>query len=139
MFLDPKAIISGRVALTKNTAISIENCDFKKYIAGELQKMVCNTYDGCTECVSLTFTLGIPESIIAMVAEQTEIKGSDEEYVLIIGKESFVYAREPIGFLRALSTLMQMSVGGGIREGMLYDYPGCTERGDRVFLPGYDT
>jgi len=139
MFSDPKAIISKRVVLTKNTAVSVEECDFKEYITSTLKKMTREATEGSVECESLTFSLGIPEDIGRLIAEQKKMKGSEEEYVLITGKSSFVYAREPIGFLRALSTLMQMSVGGGIREGALYDYPGCTERGYRVFLPGYET
>lgn len=138
-FLEPKAIISKRVALTKNTKAIIENCEFKDYILAEIDALKCISGDDALECESITFSLGIPDNVRALVEEQQKIAGSPEEYVLILGEKSFVYASEAIGFIRALSTLMQMSVSGGIREGITYDYPACTERGYRVFLPGKDT
>jgi len=139
MFTEPKAVLSQRVVFTENTEIFVETCEYERYIVSQLKALRAAPDAGAVACGSIRFLLGIPEEIRAMVEEQGKMAGSDEEYVLILGRESFVYAPGPLGFLRALSTLMQRSVSGGIREGMIYDYPACPERGYRVFLPGSDT
>lgn len=139
MFLTTKATLTNYVALTNNTKVNIPDSYCKSYIAKEIEALKCASGGGSAECESLTFVLGIPEEIKALIEKQKKMKGSSEEYVLVMKRESFVYARDYIGFLRALSTLMQMTHSGGITEGIIYDYPACEERGYRVYMPGRQT
>ena len=139
MFLTPKATISKYVALTSKTKITVPDCDYKKYIAKELEALRSASPEGKLECESLTFSIGIPDEVKAEIENEKKLVDSPEQYALVIGKSSYVYAIEPIGFLRALSTIMQMNECEGLLVGTTYDYPACEERGYRVYMPGKET
>lgn len=137
--MQPKVTLTKYVALTKNTKITLPETLHSNYIMKELEAQKCASAGDKTECKSLEFIIGIPEDVKKEIEKQKNMNGSPEEYVLSIDENSFVYANEPIGLLRALSTIMQMNECDGIVAGLTYDYPACEERGYRVYMPGRQT
>ena len=60
---------------------------------------------------------------------------NEEGYAIIIDTVTKVYAASERGFIYAAATLSQLSLGGELCCGFLYDVPLSEERGYRVFLP----
>ena len=130
----------GRNFLSFNnkTKINVEECPYFGYITEKLAELSAKSpADDADEISSISFSLGIPDDVKAKI--EREIVGNDEEYVLSLGKETEVYAKTCDGFLRALSTLLQLSDEGELRELLIYDYPASAERGYRVYMPGRKT
>ena len=138
MFFTPKITIDERLYITANTAVSIADCIYRKYVSQCVSSLVTDAEDGLV-CKSLTFVLGIPEKVKEKIEKTAPMKNDPEEYVLDLGAESFVYATAPEGFLRAVSTLMQMNSDEGLKRSFIYDYPACSVRGYRVYMPGMET
>ena len=139
MFMQPKVTVSNYVTLTENTKFILPETLHSNYIMKELEAQRCALREGKGECESLEFILGIPDEVKRDIERERALSDSPEQYVLVVGKNSFVYAVEPIGFLRALSTIMQMNECDGLLVGTTYDYPACEERGYRVYMPGRQT
>ena len=139
MFMQPKVTLSNYVTLTENTKFILPETLHSSYIMKELEAQRCALREGKGECESLEFILGIPDEVKRDIERERALSDSPEQYVLVVGKNSFVYAVEPIGFLRALSTIMQMNECDGLLVGTTYDYPACEERGYRVYMPGRQT
>ena len=140
MFQAPKFISKTsdkRLAFSPNTRIAIPECDYSDYIREKLSAFP--SVDGAEAVSSISFSLAVPDSVRATVEKECEIVGNDEEYILILAKNAFVYAKSEAGFLRALSTLMQLSDAGELSELLIYDYPASPERGYRVYMPGRKT
>ena len=136
MFQTPKFIKKvpdKGLVFCKNTKISMPECTYKRYICDTLSALSDGDSDGAA-IKSISFSLGIPDDVRDEI--NREIVGNDEEYALSLGEESFVYAKTPDGFLRALSTLMQLRDAGELSELLIYDYPASPERGYRVYMPG---
>ena len=139
MFMQPKVTVSNYVTITPNTKFILPENLHTNYIMKELEAQRCALREGKGECESLEFILGIPDEVKRDIERERALSDSPEQYVLVVGKNSFVYAVEPIGFLRALSTIMQMNECDGLLVGTTYDYPACEERGYRVYMPGRQT
>ena len=136
MFQTPKylkKLSENKLRICKNTKIFVEECPYKEYISDKLKELFEDN-DSQNAVKSIRFTLGIPESVKAEIGR--EIVGNDEEYVISFGEDAFVYAKCPCGFLRALSTLMQLHDSNEFCDLLIYDYPASPERGYRVYMPG---
>ena len=141
MFQTPKFLKGGAGAclcFDKQTKIDIPECGYSAYIAEKIlelsEKPSCEKAE---RIESITFSLRIPENIRAKI--EREITENDEEYVISLGAETRVYAKGYDGFLRALSTLCQLSDAGELSDLLIYDYPAVPERGYRVYMPGRKT
>ena len=143
MFQTPKFLKDHNGAFLRFdecTSVKIPECKYSGYIEKklkELSKKKCQ--DGTEKILQIAFSLGIPEKTRAEVENNRRISENDEEYVISLGRETEVFAKTYDGFLRALSTLMQMSDEGELRELLIYDYPASPERGYRVYMPGRKT
>jgi len=140
MFFQPrfcKAYSDRVIALTPETVLDIRATAPKAYItqtfAKEFGKAAGN---GETVCRKLTLALGIPEDLRATVSKTVAVSGNSEEYVVVLGEESFVYATEEQGLLYGFATLIQLRDWGENTEKLIYDYPDCPVRGFRVYMPG---
>lgn len=162
-----KALQYGETPLffDQNTKIEIEPCAYAPYIRERLQALfACTAQREGVFCCSITMTLGVPDAIRALfpaetanlaatapVAQDDFVEGiggaqdakkaaaTDEEYAIVFGEQTHVYANAPSGFLRALSTIMMQSDKGELRVQTLLDSPACAVRGYRVYMPGRKT
>ncbi|MBR3806312.1 MAG: family 20 glycosylhydrolase [Clostridia bacterium] len=139
MFITAKTMSHRSLVITENTKVTIPKSEISEYARNCIDTMRQAASSGDIVCNSITFVLGIPKEVREKVEKTKRIKGDPEEYVISLGKESFVYGTEYIGFLRAVSTIMQMSSDGELSEAFIYDYPACSLRGYRVYLPGRET
>ena len=158
---------AATLTLTPRTEVVIPACDYDDYIKEQLGRLFDRAPAGEGKtCRSLTFALGIPQDIkdelytpiklklqgdaaqaskddfleMGRVSGVVELyRGEEEEYVISYGEDTKVFATTPMGFLRALSTIMGDVDAGGITEGVLYDAPATPMRGYRVYLPGRET
>ena len=141
MFQTPKFLKEtgkGALSFSNKTKINVEKCAYIEYIIGKINELSAkSSMDGAEPIESISFSLGIPDEVKNEISR--EIVGNDEEYVLSLGKKSEVYAKTSNGFLRALSTILQLSDEGELRELLIYDYPASPERGYRVYMPGRKT
>ena len=138
MFMSPRLINDDKLMLTDETVVVIPECTYKAYIESCVDSIIAENVNG-EKCKTLTFIIGIPEEVKEKVEKNKPLKGDPEEYVLALGEDSFIYASDPQGFLRAASTLMQMNADGGLKRTFIYDYPACSVRGYRVYMPGRET
>ncbi len=117
--------------INEDTRVEIPECNYSDYIKRTLASQKAKI--GATVCSLVRFTLGFPDAF-------DEAVGSDpEEYGIFIGDTVEVYAATYDGFLRAMSTLMQMNDGDGLTPAKIYDKPACGVRGHRVYMPGHTT
>lgn len=147
------------------TRLHIPECAYGEYLTQQLKALINRDFgENGQVCHSITFSLGIPQQVrsgfaatTAENAETTSVSddfvegistkmtpaattaGDDEEYALILGEETFVYANKPQGFLRALSTLLQYADRNQLRRQTILDAPACAIRGYRVYMPGHET
>lgn len=138
MFIQPKVLSHEKVVITSKTGLTVDSCDFEKYISHCIDTLRTDTDKG-VECKSISFISGIPEDVKSRVEKTSQITGDSEEYVLSISEDILVYASQPVGFLRAVSTIMQMVSSDELMKCFLYDYPACSIRGYRVYMPGHKT
>lgn len=125
------------ISITSDTVLDIQATTPKNYITQTFAKEFCNKApDGAIPCRKLTLSVGIPEEIRNTVEKSLPISGNREEYVVILGEESFVYATEEQGLLFGFATLIQLKDWGESTECLIYDYPDCPVRGFRVYMPG---
>ncbi len=139
MFITPKTARCRQLVFNENTEIIIPKSEISEYTKACIDLLKKNAAADDIVCKKISFVLGIPEEIKAKIEKTRKITGNPEEYVLSLGEESIVYAKEPIGFIRAVSTIMQMSGEGELSENLIYDYPACSIRGFRTYLPGRET
>ena len=125
------------IAITPDTVLDVQAAAPKCYItqtfAKEFKK---KAPEGATVCRKLTLSVGIPKEARAEIEKTQPISGNGEEYVVILGEESFVYATEEQGLLYGLATLIQLKDWNELTECIIYDYPDCPVRGFRVYMPG---
>lgn len=139
MFFNPrltKELTSERFAITSATEVIIPECAAVNYIKSAVAKKLVTCGCGATACKKLTFAVGIPESVKAEIEKERAVSGDREEYVVIVGEETVVYAKEEQGLLYGLSTLIHLTEGGEMTGKLIYDYPVCGVRGYRVYMPG---
>ena len=128
----------GRIVFTPETEIVIPKCaasdHIKKTILKEL--MTESVPEGATACSKLTFTVGFPEEIKEKICKHTRMSGNDEEYAVLVGEETVVCAKKEEGLIFGLSTLVHLIDAGELSARLIYDYPVCSVRGYRVYMPG---
>ncbi len=139
MFIPTKTIKINQIAITDKTEVFIPSCRIASYLESCIDTVRKKASDADAICRSITFSLGIPENTRKIVEKTQKIKGDPEEYVISLGENTFIYANEYIGFLRAASTIMQMSAAEELTQTLIYDYPACSLRGYRVYMPGKET
>ena len=147
--------------LTAETEIIVPECDFSDYIKESLADRSRERATGEEAILSIRFEIGSPisasEDVSAKnICSETENdvffetrglcrnevaqRGSqNEEYTISFDTDTVVTAREEIGFLRALSTILYLSDKGMIRNGEINDTPVCTMRGYRIYMPGRES
>lgn len=84
---------------------------------------------------SLSISLSIPSEIQAKIPDYA---ANEEEYIISLGVETKIYAKTLRGVMYAMATLEQLNNLSELSPMFLYDYPTCSMRGYRVFLPGRD-
>ena len=127
----------GDIVFTANTEISIPEVYASGYLAKAAKKLFSDSVDdGKTACKKLTFEVGIPASVKKEIEKQMLVAGNDEEYAVIVGEESFVYATKESGLLYGMATLLHLLDAGELSARLIYDYPVCSVRGYRVYMPG---
>ncbi len=139
MFITPKSISENPLIITKNTKVVIPECRYKGYLESCIDSLRGSGDGDTLECKSLTFSLGIPDDVKKKIERKRKIVADPEEYVISLAETAEIYATEYDGFLRAASTLMQMASDGELSETLIYDYPACSIRGYRVYMPGRET
>ena len=136
MFFTPRflrELDSRPVTFTAETKISVPAVYAESYIRSTLtQKLLRQPSGEGLVCESLTFAIGIPEEI----RREVSAAGNREEYAIVIGRKSAVYATEECGLLFGLATLLQLADSGELTGKLIYDYPVCPVRGYRVYMPG---
>ena len=136
MFFTPRYardLDSRHVVFTSDTKVSVPGIYAESYIRGTVaRKLVKEASDAALICESLTFAIGIPEDI----RKEVTASGNREEYAIVLGRESAVYATEECGLLFGLATLLQLADSGELTCKLIYDYPVCPVRGYRVYMPG---
>ncbi|QHW34780.1 family 20 glycosylhydrolase [Paenibacillus rhizovicinus] len=92
-------------------------------------------------CRRIKFRLGVPEDVRASISEQLNVAYDDaheEGYVIAIaGSEAAIYAEQERGLVYGAVTLAKLADAnrGGLRTGIVYNYPTCPVRGLKVYLP----
>lgn len=67
-----------------------------------------------------------------------EYSQNDEEYIIDIQEDIHVYADSERGLFYGCITLMQLMEKQYLGRALIYDYPVCSVRGVKVYLPGQD-
>lgn len=133
-----RTLSEQRICFTPNTKTDICNNAFAPYIQTTLQsKLFGRTADkDAVPCSTVHFGLGIPNAVKADIETSTPVVGNDEEYAILLGEETWVYAKTEKGLLFGLATLLHLADHNELQAALLYDYPVCPIRGYRVYLPG---
>ncbi|MBE6600902.1 MAG: hypothetical protein E7637_00125 [Ruminococcaceae bacterium] len=143
MFFNPRTyqkLSDQPIAITPKTEIEILADAPASYLKTMLAKEFCaDAPKGSILCRKLTFLLGIPLDVRAKIEMQNPVSGNEEEYAVVVGEESYVYATTEKGLLYGLATLIQLKDWGELSPCLLYDYPDCAVRGFRVYMPGRET
>ena len=85
-------------------------------------------------CGEINTHMGIPQDIIDKVGDC--YCTNDEGYAVVIGENIEIYGESRSAIIFALSTIEQLIDNDGLYEGFLYDYPDCSFRAHKVFIPG---
>ena len=140
MFFTPRLnyeMRGGEVYFTPNTEIKLPDCGVSEYLAETVQKKLFTLEEGVgTACKSITFALGFTDDTKEKLERRCKISGNDEEYAVLVGEETVICAKNEIGLVFGLSTLLQLKIGGELSCRLIYDYPNCPVRGFRVYMPG---
>lgn len=128
--LDTKSLV-----FTSDTRISISECIHKNYIESTFKEKVTEVAkEGELICDSITFTVGFPKELEDYLGDK--ISENSEQYAVILGKESYVFAKDAKALIFGLSTIRHLRTSGELCPSVIYDYPLCAQRGYRVYLPG---
>ena len=126
----------GAIAFDASTEIIVPDIKAADYIKKTVKEKLLTDNAGATTCKKLTFCLGFPEEIKGKIEKYIHMSGDREEYAVLVGEETFVCAREEGGLIFGLSTLVQLLESGEMSARLIYDYPVCSVRGYRVYMPG---
>ncbi len=125
-----------KVCFTKNTCIEIGNTNVSEYIkdlfSERVKKIRYNSSSDSICCCKIIFKFGIPENL----AKKCKATGNGEEYALVLGEKTYIYANSDKGFLYGFHNLMSLISDNKNYACTVYDYPVCSVRGYRVYLPG---
>ena len=128
--LDTKSLV-----FTSDTRISISECIHKNYIESTFKEKVTEAAkEGELICDSITFAVGFPKELEDYLGDK--ISENSEQYAVILGKESYVFAKDAKALIFGLSTIRHLRTSGELCPSVIYDYPLCAQRGYRVYLPG---
>ena len=140
MFFTPRLnreITGGEIYFSPETEINIGESSVSEYIADTVTKKLFVTDGGKgTLCKKITFVLGFTDGIKAEIEKSVKISGNDEEYAVLVGEETLVCAKNERGLVYGLSTLTHLKLCGELSCRLIYDYPSCSVRGYRVYMPG---
>ena len=139
MFFKPRFVretTGGKIAFGADTCITVPECAAENYIKKTVAAKLVNDNPKDKLCKSITFSVGIPETVKKDIEKDYPLSGDREEYVVIVGEETAVYAREECGLLYGLSTLVHLAQSDELTCKIIYDYPVCGVRGYRVYMPG---
>lgn len=138
MFFAPKyeSYGEGSFRFGKNTEIRIPKYECSEYIAKSLNASFAKAIESCAqECKLVEFSTPIPEEL----AKEVGALGNCEEFVIVFGEKTRVYAKENRGFILAMTSLLEISERDNVvNDGVIYDYPMANIRGYRAFVPGRD-
>ena len=86
--LDTKSLV-----FTSDTRISISECIHKNYIERTFKEKVTEVAkEGELICDSITFAVGFPKELEDYLGDK--ITANSEQYAVILGKESYVFAKD---------------------------------------------
>ena len=139
MFFNPRLLKEkdgAAFAFTADTEVVIPACAAENYLRSSVAKRLVTDGKGSRACKKLTFIKGIPDELKAEIEKERSVSGDREEYAVVVGEETSVYATEECGFLYGLATLIHLVEGGELTPKLIYDYPVCGVRGYRVYMPG---
>ena len=140
MFFTPRLnheITGGEIYFSPETKVNIDDSSVSEYIVDTVAKKLFVTEGGKgTLCKSITFALGFTDEIKAEIEKSVQISGNDEEYAVLVGEETLVCAKNERGLVYGLSTLTHLKLCGELSSRLIYDYPSCSVRGYRVYMPG---
>ena len=135
MFFKPKYQNTDKktpISFYADTKINIPPCAVSGFLALTLDNAFCKKRrpKKGNVCLSVSFKKGLPKSIAAACCAD----GNAEEYAIVFGEETVIYANTERGWMYGAVTVASMA--GRAFEGIVYDKPLCSERGYRVYLPG---
>jgi len=126
--------LDGGKYLSCETKISTDSPLIEKALENAVS---CCCPDGETY-KSVSFVRDVPCDIRKKVSEEfaVEFKDDDEAYVIDIQDDIMVYSLTEKGLFYGCMTLLQMMEDQYIERMFAYDYPVCSVRGVKVYLPG---
>lgn len=130
-----KVLENQKLVFTADTKISVCECDHKGFIESTFAKKVIEEAAGdAIVCKSITFSLGLPNELTDYLKDV--ICDNDEQYAVILGEDSYVFAKDAKSLIFGLSTIRHLKTAQELTPAVIYDYPLCSQRGYRVYLPG---
>lgn len=128
----------GRIVITAETEVNVPRIIAADYIKKTVNKELVTDIvpEGATACKKLTFKVGFTDEIKEKIEKHTNISGNSEEYAVLLGEETLVCAKEEKGLLYGLATLVHLADADELSARLIYDYPVCSVRGYRVYMPG---
>ena len=128
----------GKIVFTAETEVSLPRILAADYIKKTVNKELVTDVvpEGATACRKLTFKVGFTDEIKEKIEKHTNISGNSEEYAVLLGEETLVCAKEEKGLLYGLATLVHLADANELTARLIYDYPVCSVRGYRVYMPG---
>jgi len=135
MFFKPKYKLFDKntpVCISADTKISVPEGNASEFIKNTLLSAfgAKNVSKKAINCKKIVFKNGLPKAL----AKEVSSDGNEEEYAIVIGETTYIYANTERGFVYGGATLAALS--GKTFAGKLYDKPVCPIRGYRVYLPG---
>ncbi len=125
------------IVCTVNTKINVSECETKDYLRRAASGLLLPT-DGKRECGSISFVLGMPESLRKRIKRECALSDSEEQYAIVISNDITVYSPSARGLCFGLATLIQLCEEDELCEGLIYDYPVCEFRCYKLYLPAYE-
>ncbi len=142
MYFKAKAYenISNKKVSFRDTDVNL--CGFKSdYICNTTEKLCAENNSDCEIiCKQINFEIGISSEIkdkIMMLTDKS-CEHHANGFAVLIGETTNIWAEDYQGAVYALNLIFELIRKGENTEQFIYDYPDCTLRGYRVFVPGAD-
>ncbi len=142
MFFKPRLnqlLDATPIRFSTDTVLELPDVAAAGYLQRVFAKLVASSaaVANAQVCPRVCFSIGFPEEIRTRISREVAFSGNREEYALLIGADVCrIYVREECGLLYAMATLEQLLDHGELCSRLLYDYPLCSVRGYRVYMPG---
>ena len=110
----------------------------KPFILKELKKIIKKEYDSDNSYKDINFVLGTKQEMKDKIYMELSVEYVDNEegYVIeAIGQEINIYSDSERGLFFGCISLLQMVEKQFLKELLAYDYPTCSVRGVKVYLP----